>query len=117
MRYFWFANESITFSVSISWSNSCSITSTDIADNLSCPIVDRCQFLTLFKIENDLSPSHKVPKIYKYILKAMLTYGKLVTILVFICLIIISLTDIPVFRKLLNIKNSLTIQIGFIGFN
>lgn len=38
----------------------------------------------------------------------MFTFGKLVTILVLICFISISLTDIPVSRKFLKIKNSLT---------
>jgi hypothetical protein len=83
------------------------IASRGYEDNLSDLIVDRCQLLALFKIENDLSPSLKVPKIDKYILKEILTFGKLVTFLIFICFSIISLTDIPVSRKLLNIKNSL----------
>jgi len=59
-------------------------------------------------MEKDLSPSHEVTKIDKYILKALFTFGKIVTILVFICFIGISLTDIPVSRKLCKIKNSLT---------
>lgn len=44
-----------------------------------------CQYLTLFKTKNDLTLSHDIPKIVKYIVKG--TFGKLITIIVFVYII------------------------------